>query len=149
MSIFSGTDLTDWQIHEITPYTTDLTAYCINFRQHRNILPIVKNSILQRNCIDKRKHYVPLNSSTDEDAESKEKIAITTLLPVIQKKKGIDWIGNCRCISGANLSPANFLFRGGSRHEIDSDSMCLTIFLSFPNGKTRQVNVERENMMKS
>ena len=32
--------------------------------------------------------------------------------------------------------------RGGSRYKIDGDSMSLTSFLSFPNGKTRQVNME-------
>lgn len=104
--------------------------------------PFTKNPIIQHKFVNTRKDYIPLNASTEEDSAGKEKIATTTLFPVIQKIKGIDWIGNCRYVSGADLSPANFILRGGSRYEIDGDSISLTSFLSFPNGKTRQVNME-------
>ena len=82
---------------------------------------------------------MPLKKKT---RQVNKKIDTTTLFPMMQKKKGIDWIGNCRYISGANFSPVNFALRGGSRNEIDGDSMCLTSCLSFPNGKTRKVNIK-------
>ena len=102
------------------------------FGNTQALFPIAKNSINHLNYIDARKHYFPLNASTKENAETKEKIDTTALFPVMQKKKGINWIGNCRCISSADLSPENFTLRGGSMNEIDGDFMCLTSFLSFP-----------------
>ena len=62
-----------------------------------------------------------------------KKLATNTLFPATKKIKGIDWIGNCRCVSGADLSPVNFILRGGSRHKMYGDSTCLMRLISFSN----------------
>jgi hypothetical protein len=65
------------------------------------------------------------------------------LFPVLRKIQGIDWEGECR-YTGADLNPAPFLLKGGSRYDLDmeADNTCtLTSFLTFPNGQTRRVSM--------
>lgn len=62
------------------------------------------------------------------------------LFPVLKQIQGIDWEGECR-YTGADLVPASFLLKGGSRYDIDGKNLNLTSFLTFPNGKTRRVSM--------
>jgi len=64
--------------------------------------------------------------------------------PVLKQIQGIDWTGDCRYV-GSDLQPASFLLKGGLRYDLEEDNVVkLTSFLTFPSGKTRQVEMRGE-----
>ena len=68
--------------------------------------------------------------------------AIKELFPVLSQIEGIQWEGDCRYVDG-NLSPVAMPLRGGTRYDLEEGGKCtLTSFLVFPNGKTRQVEMQ-------
>mmetsp|Transcript_25177 Transcript_25177/g.37043 ORF Transcript_25177/g.37043 Transcript_25177/m.37043 type:complete len:174 (+) Transcript_25177:248-769(+) len=67
------------------------------------------------------------------------------MFPVLSRIEGVNWEGECR-YTDINLFPAPFLLRGGTRYDIDKETntVTLTSFLTFPNGKSRQVIMRGE-----
>jgi len=64
--------------------------------------------------------------------------------PVISRIAGIEWTGPCRYV-GADLVPASDLeLSGGVKYDINGTTVTLSSFLTFPNGKTREVVMQGE-----
>ena len=64
--------------------------------------------------------------------------------PVLSRIAGIEWTGACRYV-GADLVPAsNMKLSGGVKYDIDGSTVTLSSFLTFPNGKTREVVMRGE-----
>jgi hypothetical protein len=82
-----------------------------------------------------------LSSSADTVTDTTD----TLLFPVLRRISGIEWTGTCRYV-GADLALVKELtLFGGIRYDVsdgDGDALCtctLSSFLTFPNGKTREV----------
>jgi len=68
------------------------------------------------------------------------------VFPVINRIAGINWTGSCRYV-GADLVPASKLkLTGGVRYDVNGTTGTVTLssFLTFPNGKTREVMMQGE-----
>jgi len=64
--------------------------------------------------------------------------------PVISRIAGIEWTGACRYV-GADLVPVSKLkLSGGVKYDINGTTVTLSSFLTFPNGKTREVVMQGE-----
>ena len=81
--------------------------------------------------------------SNDEVDVSKGTISTppSTLYPVISKIAGKEWTGSCRYINASLQHATNLKLYGGVKYDITTNNNTLTLssFLTFPNGKTRQV----------
>ena len=118
------------------PYTAIFLIITLIIESALAFSPLIHNSFIHNKFYTKpKKHIIRYTSSKDSTNIEKD----TPSFPVLQKIKRIDWVGNCRYVSGSDLKQANFLLRGGTRYDIDNDEISLTSFLTFPNGKTRQV----------
>jgi hypothetical protein len=69
--------------------------------------------------------------------------------PVISRIAGIEWTGECRYV-GADLVPASQLeLSGGVKYDINGTTVTLSSFLTFPNGKTREVVMQGDKDISS
>lgn len=85
----------------------------------------------------------PLSSSQSVPANEAPASALS-LFPVLGRIAGINWSGECRYV-GADLRPAtNLKLVGGVRYDIEGKTCTLSSFLTFPNGKTREVVMRGE-----
>ncbi len=97
------------------------------------------------------RHGVRVSTSKDGDRPISEIGRDVTkprhVYPVVSRIANIEWTGRCR-YSGADLSPINIKLVGGVRYDIvapneDDENqqhfVKLSSFLTFPNGKTREV----------
>lgn len=85
------------------------------------------------------------NNPNDNDADLQQ------TFPVLSKISGVNWEGTCRYVNGALQHQSNLKLTGGVRYDLqpadDNDDILkvitctLTSFLTFPNGKTRQVQM--------
>lgn len=60
--------------------------------------------------------------------------------PVLSKIQGIRWEGKCRYVNGS-LKPVDIALTGGVSYAIEGDECKLISFLSFPDGRTRTVEM--------
>ncbi len=94
---------------------------------------------------------VSMCTSKDDDLPISESAQVVVnpryLYPVISRIANTEWTGRCK-YTGADLSPLNIKLVGGVRYDIvapgaDDDNqqhfVRLSSFLTFPNGKTREV----------
>lgn len=76
---------------------------------------------------------IPLSGSPISDPEPFH------IFPAISRLAGIEWTGSCRYV-GADLVPVKKLkLSGGLRYDINGTAVTLSSFLTFPNGRTREV----------
>ncbi|KAL7510619.1 hypothetical protein ACHAXN_007478 [Cyclotella atomus] len=73
------------------------------------------------------------------DATSTSTADPKQLFPVISKIAGLQWTGSCRYINQELKPVSNLKLSGGTKYEISGTSLTLSSFLTFPNGKTREV----------
>lgn len=62
-----------------------------------------------------------------------------TLFPVLNKISGVEWNGQCRYVNADLHHASNLKLVGGIRYDINGTTCTLSSFLTFPNGKTREV----------
>jgi hypothetical protein len=80
-------------------------------------------------------------TATSQDAISSLFASKTDeFFPVISRIAGIDWTGTCRYV-GSDLQPPLKLV-GGVRYDVNGSTLVLSSFLTFPNGKTRNVQIQ-------
>lgn len=79
-----------------------------------------------------------LHGSRDENNTPNE------AFPVISKIAGIEWTGSCKYVGGDLVHVSNLKLSGGVKYDIDGTKLTLSSFITFPNGKTRQVVMEGE-----
>jgi hypothetical protein len=82
----------------------------------------------------------PPRLSLQHESASSSDITDTALsFPVLRRIAGIEWTGPCRYV-GADLKHVKDLkLFGGIRYDVDVNTCTLSSFLTFPNGKTREV----------
>lgn len=70
-----------------------------------------------------------------KDGESNNKF------PVLSQIAGCDWLGDCRYVGTDFRVNTKLLLKGGVRYDLQENEGIITLssFLTFPNGKTRQV----------
>jgi hypothetical protein len=69
--------------------------------------------------------------------------------PVISRLSGIEWTGACRYV-GADLVPLSKMkLSGGVKYDIEGSTVTLSSFLTFPNGKTREMVMTGEKDINS
>lgn len=69
----------------------------------------------------------------------KKQIDPQKAFPVISKIAGIEWTGSCRYVNAQLIPLENIKLSGGVKYDIQGTELTLNSFLTFPNGKTRQV----------
>lgn len=86
----------------------------------------------------------PAAGSTSRDATAASDGASTTsAFPVLRRLAGADWLGDCRYVDAGLRPVADLVLTGGLRFDLDAASAACTFasFLTFPNGKTRRVEM--------
>lgn len=94
-------------------------------------------------------HNTPLQQLAASTSSSDGPASSSPVFPVLSRIAGIEWSGECRYV-GSDLTPAsNLELVGGLRYDIDVDgtsSFCtLSSYLTFPNGKRREVVMNNQN----
>jgi hypothetical protein len=90
------------------------------------------------------------SSSSSLSSSSDQRRQLFEIFPVLSRIHGINWEGNCRYVNGELQPQTNLLLTGGTRYDLQLDdenndpakaTCTLTSFLTFPDGKTRQVQM--------
>lgn len=78
-------------------------------------------------------------TTNNRQDDVKKQIDPQKAFPVISKIAGIEWTGSCRYVNAQLIPLENLKLSGGVKYDIQGTELTLNSFLTFPNGKTRQV----------
>ena len=113
------------------------------------LLSLDASAFVARNRVLFNSHTAPSQQVAASKSSPDGTVSSSTVFPVLSRIAGIEWSGECRYV-GPDLKPAsNLELVGGLRYDVDVDgtsSFCtLSSYLTFPNGKRREVVMSNLN----